>query len=129
MALTSVSSVRFARTRAAALRTSLGLLAGMVLIAVFLRLLNVGAVYHRLTHLEIGFGLLCGVAFLGAYVVRAMRWRWLLRPCEVTVGRVVAIYQVATFLNWLLPIRGGKSPRRYCCAARTASQSADPWPP
>ena len=108
MALTSVSSVRFARTRAAALRTSLGLLAGMVLIAVFLRLLNVGAVYHRLTHLEIGFGLLCGVAFLGAYVVRAMRWRWLLRPCEVTVGRVVAIYQVATFLNWLLPIRGGE---------------------
>jgi uncharacterized protein (TIRG00374 family) len=106
--VTSVSSVRSARARAAALRTALGLLAGLLLVFVFLRLVNVGAVYHRLTHLEIGFGLLCGVAFLGAYVVRAMRWRWLLRPCEVSVGRVIAIYQVATFLNWLLPIRGGE---------------------
>src|SRR3954449_12054442 len=68
--VTSVSSVRSARARAAALRTALGLLAGLVLVFVFLRLVNVGAVYHRLTHLEIGFGLLCGVAFLGAYVVR-----------------------------------------------------------
>jgi uncharacterized protein (TIRG00374 family) len=41
-------------------------------------------------------------------VVRALRWRLLLRPCEVGVSTAVAIYQVATFLNWLVPVRGGE---------------------
>jgi uncharacterized protein (TIRG00374 family) len=91
-----------------AVRVAVGLLSGTILVAAFLRLVNVSAVYHRLAHLRIGFALLCGVAFLGAYVVRAARWRWLLRPFEVSLGRAVAIYQVATFLNWLLPVRGGE---------------------
>jgi uncharacterized protein (TIRG00374 family) len=85
-----------------ALRTVVGLCVGALLIAAFLRLVNVSAVFHRLTHLSIG------VAFLGAYVVRAMRWRCLLRPCEISIGRAAAIYQVATFINWLLPVRGGE---------------------
>jgi uncharacterized protein (TIRG00374 family) len=91
-----------------ALRTAAGLAVGGVLVITFLRLVNVHAVFQRLAHLSIGFTLLCGVAFLAAYVVRALRWRCLLRPCQVSIRRVVAIYQVATFLNWLLPIRGGE---------------------
>jgi uncharacterized protein (TIRG00374 family) len=90
------------------MQTAVGLFTGAILVAVFLRLVNVSAVYQRLGHLEIGFALLSGVAFLGAYVVRAMRWRRLLRPVEVSIRRAAAIYQVATFLNWLLPIRGGE---------------------
>jgi uncharacterized protein (TIRG00374 family) len=97
-----------ARARTLAVRTVIGLCAGAILILAFLRLVDVGAVYRRLEHLSVGFAVLCGVAFLAAYVVRAMRWRCLLRPYEVSVRRVVAIYQVATFLNWLLPIRGGE---------------------
>jgi uncharacterized membrane protein YbhN (UPF0104 family) len=85
-----------------------GLLLGAMLVVAFLRLVNVTAVYHRLSHLNIGLMLLCGVAFLGAYLVRAMRWRSLLRPYEVSIARAAAIYQVATFLNWLLPVRGGE---------------------
>lgn len=90
------------------MRTVVGLFTGAILVAVFLRLVNLGAVYQRLSHLEVGFALLSGVAFLGAYVVRAIRWRRLLRPDSVSIRRAVAIYQVATFLNWLLPIRGGE---------------------
>jgi uncharacterized protein (TIRG00374 family) len=108
MEVASVPRVRTTRVRTVALRTTVGLCAGAVLIVTFLRLVNVSAVYRRLEHLSIGFALLCGVAFLGAYVVRAVRWRCLLRPSEVTISRAVAIYQVATFLNWLLPIRGGE---------------------
>jgi uncharacterized protein (TIRG00374 family) len=85
-----------------------GLLAGAILVIAFLRLVNVNAVFHRLQHFNIGFAILCGVAFLSAYVVRGMRWRCLLRPCRVSIWRAVAIYQVAIFLNWLLPIRGGE---------------------
>lgn len=108
MELTSLPRPTLARARGVAFRAALGALSGAVLIGLFLRLVNVSAVYHRLAHLKVGFALLCGAAFLGAYVVRAVRWRWLLRPCEVSLGRAIAIYQVATFLNWLLPIRGGE---------------------
>jgi uncharacterized protein (TIRG00374 family) len=92
-----------------ALRTAVGICAGGVLIVIFLRLVNIGAAYQRLTHLSVGLALLCGVAFLAAYVVRALRWRCLLTPiCTISVRRAAAIYQVAIFVNWLLPIRGGE---------------------
>jgi uncharacterized protein (TIRG00374 family) len=97
-----------ARIRTAAFQATVGLVVGAVLVMAFLRLVNVGAVYQRLQHLNDTSALLCGVAFLSAYVVRGLRWRYLLRPCRVSVRRAVAIYQVAIFLNWLLPIRGGE---------------------
>ena len=100
--------VRAARLRTAALRAAVGLAFGAVLVLAFVRLVNMRDIYQRLQHLSIGLALLCGVAFLSAYVVRALRWRCLLRPCRVTVRRAVAIYQIAIFLNWLLPIRGGE---------------------
>jgi uncharacterized protein (TIRG00374 family) len=108
MAVASVQSGRTDRVQTVVLRTAVGLLVGAVLTATFLRLVDFSAVYKRLTHLSIGLALLCGVAFLGAYVVRALRWRCLLRPSEVSIGRAVAIYQVAIFLNWLAPIRAGE---------------------
>jgi uncharacterized protein (TIRG00374 family) len=96
------------RALGVALRAAIGLCVGAVLLVAFLQLVNVSAVLARLQHLNVGLALLCGVPFLGAYAVRAMRWRCLLRPYEVSIPRAVAIYQVATFLNWLLPIRGGE---------------------
>jgi uncharacterized protein (TIRG00374 family) len=74
----------------------------------FLRLVNVSNVYQRLQHLSIGLAFLCGLVFLSAYVVRALRWRWFLAPHQVGVLRAVAIYQVAIFINWLLPLQGGE---------------------
>ncbi len=108
MGVAATPRARLPCSHAVVLRTTVGLMAGAVLTVTFLRLVNLGAVYRHLEHLSIGLALLCGVAFLGAYVVRAMRWRSLLRPCEVSIGRAVAVYQVATFLNWLLPIRAGE---------------------
>jgi uncharacterized membrane protein YbhN (UPF0104 family) len=96
------------RVLAGALRAAIGLCVGAILLVAFLQLVNVSAVLARLEHLNVALALLCGVPFLGAYVVRAMRWRSLLRPYEVSIPRAVAIYQVATFMNWLLPIRGGE---------------------
>jgi uncharacterized protein (TIRG00374 family) len=105
---TRTAGVRTARIRAVALRAAIGLTAGALLIMTFLRLVNVGTVYERLKHLSLGLALLCGVTFLAAYVIRAMRWRCLLTPDRVRIRRAVAIYQIAIFLNWLLPIRGGE---------------------
>jgi uncharacterized protein (TIRG00374 family) len=108
MDLTAATRARSARVRAIVLRSGLGLGVGALLVATFLRLVDVGAVYQRLEHLNLGIAALCGVTFLAAYVVRAMRWRLLLRPNRVSVRLAVAIYQIAIFLNWLLPIRGGE---------------------
>jgi uncharacterized protein (TIRG00374 family) len=107
MDLTTTARRPAARVRAMALRTTVGVVAGAVLILAFMRLVNVGTVFHRLEHLSVSYALLCGVAFLAAYVVRAMRWRRLLTPYQVSIRRAVAIYQINIFLNWLLPVRGG----------------------
>jgi uncharacterized protein (TIRG00374 family) len=80
----------------------------MILVLIFLRLVNFGAVYQRLEHLSLGLALLSGLVFLAAYAVRALRWRRFLAPYEVSAPRVVAIYLVAIFVNWLLPVRGGE---------------------
>jgi uncharacterized protein (TIRG00374 family) len=108
MELVSTRRLPVGRMRVMALRTALGLSAGAVLLVTFLQLMNVNAVMARLQHLSVGYALLCGVPFLGAYVVRALRWRQFLKPYEVSIPRAVGIYQVATFVNWLLPIRGGE---------------------
>jgi len=91
-----------------ALRAGVGLGAGAILLVAFFQLVDVSTVLARLEHLNPLLALLCGVPFLAAYVVRAMRWRSLLKPYEISIPRAAAIYQVATFLNWLLPIRGGE---------------------
>jgi uncharacterized protein (TIRG00374 family) len=91
-----------------AVRVAVGLVVGAGLVLLFLRLVNMGAVYHRLQNLQAGYAIICGVCFLGAFVVRGLRWRCLLRPCRVSIGHAVGIYQVAVFLNWLLPVRAGE---------------------
>jgi uncharacterized protein (TIRG00374 family) len=87
---------------------ALGLGVGAILVLTFLQLVNLRAVALRLEHLNVLFALLCGVVFLGAYAVRALRWRRFLAPDRVPRRRVIAIYFVAVFLNWALPIQGGE---------------------
>jgi uncharacterized protein (TIRG00374 family) len=108
MGLAAAPRGRAVQVRVVVVRVAIGLAVGAVLIVAFLRLVRLGAAYHRLEHLNIGIALLCGATFLAAYVVRALRWRCLLTPHKVSVRRAVAIYQIAIFLNWLLPIRGGE---------------------
>lgn len=102
------SRSRPARVGAIAVRTGIGLAVGALLVLTFLRLVDAGAVYRRLESLNLVLAVLCGVTFMAAYVVRALRWRCLLLPRRVSVRRAAAIYQVAIFLNWLLPVRGGE---------------------
>jgi len=90
------------------LRLAAGLAVALLFLVTFLRLVNVSNVYQRLQHLSIGLAFLCGLVFLSAYVVRALRWRGFLAPHQVGVLRAVAIYQVAIFINWLLPVQGGE---------------------
>jgi len=96
------------RRHAIIVRTAIGVGVAAILVFAFIRLVNFRSVFHRLEHLNIALALLCGAVFLGAYCVRALRWRRFLAPHIVGVWRVIAIYQVAIFINWLLPVRGGE---------------------
>ena len=89
-------------------RLALGMVVALILLVAFAKLVNLQSAFQRLAHLNFALAALCGVAFLGAYAVRALRWRCFLLPDRVSVPRAIAIYQVATFVNWLLPIRGGE---------------------
>src|SRR6266516_286049 len=91
-----------------AVRLAAGSAAALVFVLTFLRLVDFRSVYQRLEHISVGLALLCGLVFLGAFIVRALRWRCFLAPDRVGVLRVIAIYQVAIFINWLLPVRGGE---------------------
>jgi uncharacterized protein (TIRG00374 family) len=91
-----------------ALQLGIGLAVALILVVTFARVVNLGSVFARLAHLNVALAFLCGAVFLLAFGVRALRWRLLLAPRRVGAVRVVLIYQVAMFVNWLLPIRGGE---------------------
>jgi uncharacterized protein (TIRG00374 family) len=93
-----------------ALRMIIGLIVAALLLLMFTKLVNLGTVWLRLEHLSIGLALLCGAAFLSAYGIRSLRWRLFLTASgyHTSVTRAVMIYQVAMFVNWLLPVRGGE---------------------
>lgn len=96
------------RPRSVAVRSAAGLAAGALMVYAFLRVVSFGGVIRRLDHLDILLAGLSGVVFLSAWVVRALRWRRLLRPAQVSAPQAVGIYMVAILLNWLLPVRGGE---------------------
>jgi uncharacterized protein (TIRG00374 family) len=96
------------RWRAPVLRIAVGLVIGLLFVLAFIRLVDFHSVFPHLAHLSVGLALLSGAVFLSAYVVRALRWRLFLSPYQVSIRRVVAIYQVAIFINWLLPLRAGE---------------------
>lgn len=102
------TAVRRPSAHSLVLRMAIGLAIGAAFVALFLRLINVSSASRRLEHLNVGLAVLCGVVFLSAYCVRAMRWRTFLAPDKVTIRRAIRIYFIAVFLNWGLPVQGGE---------------------
>ncbi|HZC07751.1 MAG TPA: lysylphosphatidylglycerol synthase transmembrane domain-containing protein [Ktedonobacterales bacterium] len=109
-------------------RTAIGLAAAIILLFIFSRAISFGSVLHRLQHLNIAFALLCGVMFLGAYAVRALRWRYFLKPYTLSVRDAVLIYQVSTFINWLLPVRGGELVKAFLVRKRIGMPVSEALP-
>jgi uncharacterized protein (TIRG00374 family) len=96
------------RGRTLLIRMAIGLGIGTFFAVIFLQLIDFHSAWRRVRHLNIALALLCGAVFLSAYAVRALRWRLFLAPDKITAPRVIGIYFVATFLNWLLPVQGGE---------------------
>jgi uncharacterized protein (TIRG00374 family) len=100
---------------APAFKVSLGLLIGVGLLFLVSRFINLQQTLLLLqTHLAtpqgIALALLAGIAYLTGHSLRGVRWKLFLNPVgRVSTLRAVELYQVAIFLNFLLPIRAGEA--------------------
>lgn len=100
-------------------RTAIGVVVAVVLLFVFSQMISLGSVLKRVEHLNVWLALLCGAVFLTAWVVRALRWRFFLRPYTMSVRDAVLIYLVSIFVNWLLPVRGGEIVKAFLARKRS----------
>jgi glycosyltransferase 2 family protein len=101
------------------LRTALVVLLTVGLLALFLRHADIGEVASEIRHGRVGFLLLALVSTACTYVLRALRWQYLLRPIGTTrfanAFRTTIIGFAATSL---LPGRVGEVLRPYLLARR-----------
>ncbi len=52
---------------------------------------------------------LAGLAFVAAFSFRGVRWKLFLNPVEkINVFKVIRIYWIGVFINFLLPVQGGE---------------------
>jgi uncharacterized protein (TIRG00374 family) len=91
-----------------------GLIVGIALLVLVAQFVNVPVTIQVLrqnlaTPRGVVLALLSGVAFLAAFAFRSYRWRLFLNPiCKLSPLRVAEVFLVGTFLNFLLPLRGGE---------------------
>jgi len=97
-----------------ALKASIGLLIGVGLLFLISRFVDFPAAIHVLQqHLTTPRGiilaLLTGLSALLAYSIRGVRWKLFLNPVgKISTLKAIQLYLISTFLNFLLPIRGGE---------------------
>jgi len=97
-----------------AVKIALGLLIGIGMLYLVSRFINVSdtiaILKHNLTTPRgIALALLCGVTFLIAFCIRGLRWKLFLNPIgKVSTIKVIQLFLVGIFLNFLLPVRGGE---------------------
>ena len=95
-------------------KVSAGLLIGVGLLFLVSRFVDFPAAIHVLQqHLTTPRGiilaLLTGLSALLAYSIRGVRWKLFLNPVgKVSTRKAIQLYLISTFLNFLLPIRGGE---------------------
>lgn len=97
-----------------AVRIGLGLAVGGFMLYLISRFVNIPATLLVLrtnlaTPRGIILALFSGVAFLAALALRGLRWRFFLNPLgKVGILRTIQIFVIGSFLNFLLPVRGGE---------------------
>jgi uncharacterized protein (TIRG00374 family) len=103
----------------AELRTGLILAVTVALVAFFLRSADLGAVWLELRRAELAPIAASLVAMVFVYVMRAIRWQFLLRPIGPTGFGIAFRATVVGFaINALLPARPGEAVRPFLLARR-----------
>jgi len=99
---------------APATKVGIGLIIGIGLLLLTAQFVNIPKTLHTLqetltTPQGIALALLSGVAFLIAFAIRGVRWKLFLNPIgKVSTLKAIQLFLIGTFLNFLLPVRGGE---------------------
>ncbi len=92
---------------------AIGLLTGAGLLLLVSRFVCIAKTFHVVqqnltTPRGMVLALLSGVAFLLAFSLRGIRWKLFLSPISaISAGKVIQLFLVSVFLNFLIPIGGG----------------------
>jgi uncharacterized protein (TIRG00374 family) len=95
-------------------RIIISLVVGFVLLYLTIKTINVQATVHTitkylLTPLGITYALISGVIFIASFTIRGIRWKLFLNPIgKVSTIRVIQLFWIGVFINFLLPVRGGE---------------------
>ncbi|MFH1690112.1 MAG: lysylphosphatidylglycerol synthase transmembrane domain-containing protein [Candidatus Eisenbacteria bacterium] len=91
------------------LRMSLGIVAGVVLLALALWGVDADELRRNIAGANAGWLVAAAVLYLTAYFVRSLRWRAILRPiASVRVSESFHMLMAGYFLNYVIPIRAGE---------------------
>lgn len=97
-----------------AVKVTIGLAIGIGLLFLVTRYVDIPSTVQELrdnlaTPRGIILALLCGLSFVISLAIRGARWGLFLRPIvRLKTFKVIQIFMIGTFLNFLLPIRGGE---------------------
>jgi uncharacterized protein (TIRG00374 family) len=102
-------------------RFVIGILLGALLLAWFLRTTEWPAFMGSLRSVKLGWMLASVLVMLAEFVIRAVRWRILLRPVapQATLGALLSATLIGGAVNTLLPARAGDLARPLVAHRRT----------
>jgi glycosyltransferase 2 family protein len=111
---------------ASRIRLALGLVLGLGLLAWFVATTEWHAFLHALSGLRLGYVALAASVLLLEFVLRAIRWRILLRPIcpQAGIGALFSATVIGAAVNTLLPARAGEVARPLVAVRRTGAPLA-----
>ena len=95
-------------------RIIFSLVVGFVLLYLTIKTINIQATVqtitkYLLTPLGITYALISGVIFIASFTIRGIRWKLFLNPIgKISTMRVIQLFWIGVFINFLLPVRGGE---------------------
>jgi glycosyltransferase 2 family protein len=111
------------------LSISLGSLAGVLFLALWLKLVDTSVVLEHLRELRFEPVLLAIVFYLSAYFFRSLRWRQLLKNVvQISPLRAFIVLLGGNFTNYLIPLRAGELAKCYFIKRLTGVRMSESLP-
>ncbi len=95
-------------------RILISLVVGFVLLYLTIKSINIQTTVatitkYLLTPSGITYALLSGIIFIASFTLRGIRWKLFLNPIgKISAIRVIQLFWIGVFINFLLPVRGGE---------------------
>lgn len=107
----------------------IGLIAGIILIIIWLRLIDVQATFQHLSQLNLFFIILASLVLILRYYLRATRWQIILSPIKkIKSLEAFALSMSGYFINYIFPVHMGEVGQCYLLKKRHQIPIAKSFP-